>query len=126
MAWLISLEPAMDDDELADLSLGARTYVQYCTACHRSDRSGSPESGYPSLRNLDGRLDRDVVENVIENGRNMMPAFGSQLSEDEVEALVAFLYGEEEAAEGADRETGETQPGEIPKFLTKFPGIHDF
>lgn len=126
MGWLISLGPAMDEEELAGLSLGVRTYVQYCTACHRSDRSGSPDSGYPSLRDLDDRLEKEVVEKVIKNGRNMMPAFGSQLSEEEIEALTAFLYDEEEKTEVQDRSKTETQAGDIPEVSYQISGYTRF
>ena len=126
MAWLISLGPVMSEEQLAGLSSGARTYVQYCTACHRSDRSGSPASGYPSLRDLDGRLDRDHVENVIENGRNMMPAFGSQLSDEKMEVLIAFLYEEEEDMDVTDRDTAEAQSGDVPKVSYQISGYTRF
>lgn len=125
MAWHISLAPSMDEEEMASLSLGARTYVTYCTACHGSDLSGSPASGYPSLQELDGRLEKDVVENVVSNGRNMMPAFGSQLSDDEHDALIAYLYGEEDSAESSEGH-GDEVTGPIPNVSFQISGYNRF
>ena len=125
MAWHISIGPSMGEEEMASLSLGARTYVTYCSACHGSDRAGSPASGYPSLTDMDGRLDRDVVENVISNGRNMMPAFGSQLSNEELDALVAYLYGEEGTGESSEGHADEVT-GSIPNVSFQISGYSKF
>lgn len=125
MAWHISLAPSMDEEEMASLSLGARTYVTYCTACHGSDLSGSPASGYPSLQDLDGRLEKDVVENVISNGRNMMPAFGSQLSDEEHDALIAYLYDEEDSIESSEGH-GDEVTGSIPNVSFQISGYNRF
>lgn len=125
MAWHISLGPSMDEEEMASLSLGARTYVTHCTACHSSDLSGSPASGYPSLQDLDGRLEKDIVANVISNGRNMMPAFGSQLSDEEHDALVAYLYGEEASGGSNEGHTDEVT-GSIPNVSFQISGYNRF
>lgn len=126
MAWHISIGPAMGEEEMANLSLGARTYVTYCTACHGSDRSGSPESGLPSLQNLDERLEKDHVQNVITSGQNMMPAFGSQLSNEEKEALMAFLYDEEQESDEGDSSHRDEITGNIPDISYQISGYSKF
>ncbi|MDX1639510.1 MAG: PQQ-binding-like beta-propeller repeat protein [Balneolaceae bacterium] len=95
MAWLISLGPALTEEELERMSPGERVYATNCRMCHGADRSGNPQSGYPSLAGIKDRLTRQYTTSVIEGGRGMMPAFESKLTEQETEALVNYLYDEE-------------------------------
>lgn len=96
MAWHISIGPSVTEEEMAHLSPGERIYTTNCTTCHGSDLKGNPESGYPSLKDIGSNRSKEYVTNVVSGGKGMMPAFGSQLSEEETDALVAFLFEEEE------------------------------
>ncbi len=99
MAWLIALNPKPTDDKLAALTPGHRVYATSCTSCHGPERKGNPASGFPSLVDISNRRTRDYVATVIANGKGMMPAF-SQLSGQERQALVAFLFGDEKQEAG--------------------------
>jgi quinoprotein glucose dehydrogenase len=65
-----------------------RLYGQHCMSCHGRNLEGS--GNYPALLHLNKKYDQSAIRTILENGRRMMPAF-KQLSEEEKNALVAFL-----------------------------------
>lgn len=105
MAWIHRMIENPKQEDLVELSAGHRLYSTYCVACHGADLKGNAVSNYPSLQNLSKEKDRDYVDNIIKNGKGMMPGF-TTLSSTEVQAIVAFLYGEEKK-EVAIAETSE-------------------
>lgn len=68
---------------------GKALYTYYCATCHGSDGA----LGVAGAKNLaHSTLDRDNTKAFIRKGKNAMPGFGSDvLSEDELDALVAYL-----------------------------------
>lgn len=133
MAWLISL----NEEQPAPGNLvgpGQQVYAQHCSTCHGAERQGNPGSGYPSLVNINDRLERNHVLSVITKGQGMMPGF-QRLSEREKKDLVAFLYGDKtepvKAPKPADKqEVASDQPvaykiSGYTKFLDKegYPAI---
>ena len=82
--------------EVAGLSEGEHVYQTNCIACHGVNRRGQPPT-FPSLVDIDARRSEEEVMEVIEQGRGRMPAFPA-LSEEDVEALVTFLFDEEDAS----------------------------
>lgn len=71
-------------------SSGLALYKTYCISCHREDRNGD-EPFYPSLVNLDKRLNKEQVLNKIRQGGGKMPPFESIIKGHE-EAIVAYLF----------------------------------
>lgn len=65
-------------------------YQKSCIGCHAADLSGNlgPNS---DISAVGSRLSQDQIHEVISNGRGGMPAFKSQLSTDEIDALAAWL-----------------------------------
>lgn len=125
MAWHISLSPAVPEEEMETLSPGQRIYAASCTTCHGPELKGNPQSGYPSLVDIGTERSREYVESIISGGKGMMPAFGSQLSERETDALLAFLFGEEDET----YEVGEQEPltsGEIRDIPYQISGYSRF
>ncbi|AQG79508.1 PQQ-binding-like beta-propeller repeat protein [Spirosoma montaniterrae] len=120
-AWLIALREAPKQDELAHLSPGNRLYTLNCLACHGADRKGNTASGYPSLVNIGQKRDRDYVQQLISNGKGMMPGF-TQLSADDKRALVAFLFGDEKQEVGA----AESKVSKVPFVPYKISGYNKF
>ncbi|MFC4870960.1 PQQ-binding-like beta-propeller repeat protein [Negadavirga shengliensis] len=94
MAWRIGLGPSATQEELQKLGQGQRIYALNCTPCHGATLKGSPESGYPSLDSLKGKLSKSQARAIISNGKGMMPAF-TQLEDSDIHSLLAFLYGED-------------------------------
>ncbi|MFH6603121.1 pyrroloquinoline quinone-dependent dehydrogenase [Maribacter algicola] len=92
MAWNIQVAPA---DEVAEgMPLGEATYQKYCVSCHQADRKGLTASGFPSLLDLQLRKEKKEVATIILKGKGMMTGF-PQIKDDEKEALLRFLWGEE-------------------------------
>ena len=110
IAWLFTMKERPKDDQLASLSPGHKIYTLNCSSCHGTDRKGNPKSGYPSLVNI-SRRSKSYVNQTISNGKGMMPGF-TQLTADEKQALVSFLFGDEKVEPGA---TNTTTTGK-PKF----------
>ena len=92
MGWLISLQERQPIAKNL-VSPGQQVYALHCSSCHGPERKGNAASGFPSLVNLNDRLERNHVLEVIAKGKGMMPGF-QKLSEQETKDLVAFLYGD--------------------------------
>lgn len=92
MAW--SLQVVLSEEVSSSAPFGEATYQKYCVSCHQADRKGLPASGYPSLIDLQLRKEKEGVLDVIVQGKGMMTGF-PQLTEDEKEALLKFLFGQE-------------------------------
>ena len=58
-----------------------------CTSCHGGNLEG--QGSFPSLADVGSRLSEDEILNVIENGRNAMPAH--LIEGEEAEAVAAWL-----------------------------------
>jgi len=95
-------EPAPKSDaELglnAQQSSGRRMFERDCAACHSAYSSSSSKG--PSLRHLFRKqflpsglpANNRFVEQTIVGGRNMMPARGQALSQQELDDLMAYLH----------------------------------
>ncbi|GAB3823516.1 SirB2 family protein [Pontibacter rugosus] len=71
----------------AQLANGKAIYTQLCVTCHGTDGA----KGLGGAANLQvSNLSLNNRVNVIENGRGLMPAFSSQLTDEEVQALAAY------------------------------------
>jgi quinoprotein glucose dehydrogenase len=75
-----------------------------CMSCH----SGSQSSDIPSLANIDENFSVSHVENIIQTGIGMMPAF-THLSDPEREAIVTYLF---ELENGEEMFSDDTQSQE--------------
>ncbi len=121
--WVVQMHEVDGAADLvpADASLGERTYVASCAACHGMDRVGNVAQNFPSLIDLDDRLTVPQIQQVIQQGRNFMPGF-PRLSETERDALIAFLLGQEEP----DAEIKEALSQDAPEIPYQFGGYHRF
>lgn len=73
--------------EDAQLANAKAIYTQVCETCHGPDGAkglGGAANLTVSTLSLQDRI------NVVENGRGLMPGFGSQLTEQEAQALAAY------------------------------------
>lgn len=77
---------------------GRHIYEQTCAPCH--DAHSVPGQNGPSLKSLFKKTflpsglpaNERFVRQTILNGRNMMPAAGSGLSQQQLDDLVAYLH----------------------------------
>ena len=79
--------------------IGQSIYRKYCISCHGPDLKGNGTS-YPSLVDRTKKFKEDQVWQVIENGKNKMPAF-KQIEDGDKKALLAFLSKNEDKEPGA-------------------------
>ena len=70
-------------------AIGESIYKRDCLMCHGKNREGNLPA-YPSLLGLENRFTLPQLSSVVENGRNMMPAF-KHISQADRQALYTFL-----------------------------------
>ncbi len=73
-------------------SSGSGLYARNCAACHGSNLEGNTDQSSPALTGLSTRFSAEVVREQIIRGKGFMPPFAF-LTESELDALVAFLFG---------------------------------
>lgn len=100
MPWILTMidVPGKSND-LTLKGIGQGVYGKYCISCHGPELKGNGSS-YPSLLNLEKKYNDDKLFKLIENGKNMMPAF-KQISGGEKEAIAAFLLNKQDKEPGA-------------------------
>lgn len=95
LAWVLN-----DPRPPAGASRGERLYVSFCASCHGLDGRGSWRAALFLIRPGDLTTAADEPDqylfDIIKHGgasigRPGMPAFGAQLSDDDIRALVAHL-----------------------------------
>ena len=87
---------------------GRNVHLTYCAACHQADGSGLPAAGFPALTDLQIGLEEHIQ--VVVEGRSgtAMAAFGPQLSDEQLAAVITFQRN------AFGNETGDTaQPADI-------------
>ncbi len=86
---------------------GALLYQTHCASCHGSNLTG--RGSYPALTAVEDRMNEDQIARAITDGPGQMPAF-PQLSNEDVDAVTAFLLGEESETAGEDVEVDHVYP----------------
>ena len=92
MAWilrLVNLQTRHGEPGAA----GRRTYQVYCGVCHGENRNGDPARTIPSLTDVESRLSRANVHDIVQRGRGVMPPF-AMISDADRDALVAYLFND--------------------------------
>ncbi len=70
---------------------GKAVFTERCGSCHTLSAAGTSGAVGP---NLDGvGLDAGAIEAIVTEGRGGMPAFGGDLSEEEIAAVAEFVAG---------------------------------
>ena len=102
--------------------VGQQIYADNCAACHQSSGEGI-EGVYPTLVGSDIVTgDAEGVVNILLNGRGGMPSFSSDLSNEEIAAVISYVrtaWGNEAgavtpervAAGGGEQEESSGRPG---------------
>jgi cytochrome c553 len=73
---------------------GAEQFAARCSGCHGTDGRGISSAGTPNFTNRDfqARLSEQEIADTIRNGKSgRMPAFGKQLSNEQISALAAYV-----------------------------------
>jgi quinoprotein glucose dehydrogenase len=89
MAWLLKMfdVKAIPHGETFK-EAGPRLYQANCMSCHGPDRKGS--GNYPSIVDVNKKLNNDQFISFINAGRRMMPSF-QHLPEEDKEAIASFV-----------------------------------
>lgn len=93
LPWRLQMipNPALNGENAKTLKeQGGLVYRKTCASCHGMDRQGIGPS-FPSLRHLQDRMTVSQAKLIIENGRNMMPAFKDVLDGGDETALLTYL-----------------------------------
>ncbi len=94
LPWILTM---VQTDRHAE-SAGEMLYRAHCATCHGLDRRGEPPT-YPSLIDIGERREDAYIREVVTNGQGSMPSFG-HLSEEEVDAVNAYVTGDRQPAGG--------------------------
>lgn len=86
-----SAPPAVANADASKLAKGRELFSDYsCGGCHTLAAAGASGDVGPSLDG-DSNLTEAFVTNRVTNGQGAMPAFGGQLSDEEMAALAAYV-----------------------------------
>jgi quinoprotein glucose dehydrogenase len=91
MPWILTMVETNPQFGAGMAAAGQSVYRANCVACHGLDRQGDTQGAYPSLQNLSERVSQPQARRIIRNGRGRMTGF-PHLSEEELDALIAFLF----------------------------------
>ena len=72
-----------------DAAAGEAIFVESCGSCHTLEEAGTSGTVGPNLD--ESTLDLQAVVEQVTNGGGAMPAFGGQLSEEEIQNVSAFV-----------------------------------
>ena len=70
---------------------GRVVYQQHCQSCHGPEKKGTPPT-FPSIENLQTKMDEAEGLEKIRMGGGMMPGYKGIISEEEEQAIIAFIY----------------------------------
>jgi quinoprotein glucose dehydrogenase len=89
-------------EDLSPYEQGRNIYARTCVACHGLDRKGGTHMGAaPSLIGLGERLRETDIEQVLREGRGLMPPF-PWLQGGDLAAIKTFLLSEEDPNNGME------------------------
>ena len=96
MPWILTMvETGAKSD--APLTSGQQIYNQVCAACHGINRQGDPARAYPTLVNIQQKLKKPEILQLLDSGRGNMPAFAF-LTKPQKEAVADLLLDQETLA----------------------------
>lgn len=118
MAWTLNMVPTSADHP------GATVYLTNCASCHGADKQGGEFMGtIPSLTDLQDKLTREEILEILHKGKGSMPSFAS-LDSLKLDMVCDYLLGIEASNEGASQAVSYVSSG-YHRFLDKrgYPAI---
>lgn len=85
------------------IETGETVFQLNCATCHGADRKG--QAPYPSLINIEKKLNKKQVADRIRRGKGQMPAFPN-LSDTQLRSIVSYLFQEEKTFK--EKKSGDT------------------
>lgn len=122
LPWRLQMipNPALDKSNATTLKgQGALVYKKSCASCHGAGLQGTGPA-FPSLKHLKERFTVQEVKHIVENGRNMMPAFKGMLTDADKTALLTYLLDledKEAVPQHLNGEPGEISRDSLPEYI---------
>ena len=124
MPWILTMTDAVSggDESETNIEAGQRLYLQNCMNCHGPERKGS--GNFPSLSGVGKKYSTAQFNELLSNGRRMMPSF-RQLSKEEKNAIASFVL--EQSTEQAKSFINASKPADSVNFVPySFTGYNKF
>jgi quinohemoprotein ethanol dehydrogenase len=87
-----AMEEESAEGATADAAAGGEVFSENCSTCHGADGHGG--NGGPDLSTMPLAQTTEGAEQQVTNGGGGMPAFGGQLSEEEIKNVAAYVVEE--------------------------------
>lgn len=101
MPFILEMVPNLKTgDNLVLAARGKAVYNANCIICHNKDLQGSSSYSTPSLVGVEDWLNEEEMKTIITEGKGTMPFF-SNLADEDLDALIAFLSDPAQADEAA-------------------------
>ncbi len=105
MPWILTMvDVRMKGEVWAGISL----YRTNCATCHGTDRGGDGHV-FPSLKNLQGKFDKEKLKKFMLTGKGVMPAF-THISEKDRDAIARYVLDLQERTEEEKKGIFERDP----------------
>ncbi len=101
----------------------AELFAQRCTGCHGTDGHGISSAGTPNFTDssVQSQLTDQQITSTITNGRGgRMPAFGKELSNEQISALAAYVR----TFDASSSSKSGAAPGTRQPELANAPGVY--
>lgn len=98
MAWILQME---DVRLKGNKNPSEVLYLTHCASCHQKDFSGIPESGYPSIKDVNLRMNPSEIASVITRGKGRMAGLPFLTSE-QINQITDFISGKENKEKSSD------------------------
>ncbi len=97
-AWLTLVPPALAASPEA-IATGAKVFNANCAACHMNGNNVVDASKNLKAETLH-KYNMDSIEAIatqVTNGKNAMPSFKSRLTDDQIQAVAAYVLNQAES-----------------------------
>ena len=92
MPWILTMIK-IDSNSKTKTHPGARIYQVNCAMCHGQNREGKSAASYPALQNIQQKMTREEILQIMNTGKGFMPSFG-HLKKEEKDVLADYLFNE--------------------------------
>ena len=82
----------------SDMVTGSKIFTAYCAACHAGGNNLVISTKNLSKDALEkyGMFSSEAIQSQVAHGKNAMPAFGSRLSDEQIEHVAAYVLQQAE------------------------------
>ncbi len=124
MPWIIKMIKYKEENDGFLATTGKNLYGTQCQMCHGADKKGASIYTVPSLEGIKSRKSAEEISEIIKNGRGLMPSF-SNLNDDAIKAITAFLFDSKEKADPDMRSNLAKSDWKYPYFMSGYVRFKD-